>query len=102
MVEISTKFKIIFRIEESQTVMFKKIFLLLLLAHSLVAQVAKVDSGQLNGARYRILFPPNWKGKLVMYAHGYEFMGTKPLQSQNPEFINRMSPFLSRGFAVVV
>jgi hypothetical protein len=35
-----------------------------------------------------------------MYAHGYEFMGTKPLQSQNPEFIGRMSPFLSRGFAV--
>ncbi|WP_421818824.1 alpha/beta hydrolase family protein [Flectobacillus sp.] len=80
--------------------MFKKMFLLLLLAHSLVAQVAKIDSGQLNGARYRILFPPNWKGKLVMYAHGYEFMGTKPLQSQNPEFIGRMSPFLSRGFAV--
>lgn len=35
-----------------------------------------------------------------MYAHGYEFMGAKPVQSQNPEFVGRMKPFLERGFAV--
>ncbi|GAA4469047.1 hypothetical protein GCM10023189_55270 [Nibrella saemangeumensis] len=35
-----------------------------------------------------------------MYAHGYEFMGAKPRQSQNPQFLNNMKPFLERGFAV--
>ncbi|GAB4038129.1 alpha/beta hydrolase family protein [Spirosoma gilvum] len=62
--------------------------------------VAKVDTGRISGARYVILFPQDWKGKLVMYAHGYEFMGARPLQSQNPDFANRMKPFLERGFAV--
>lgn len=62
--------------------------------------IAKVDSGAINGARYRILFPENWKGKLVMYAHGYEFMGSKPRQSQTPDWPKRMIPFLERGFAV--
>ncbi|QDK77200.1 alpha/beta hydrolase [Spirosoma sp. KCTC 42546] len=62
--------------------------------------VAKIDSGSISGARYVILFPENWKGKLVMYAHGYEFMGAKPRQSQNPGFAKNMKPFLDRGFAV--
>lgn len=79
----------------------KKIIILLLLTNVVFAQkIAKIDSGAINGAKYRILFPENWKGKLVMYAHGYEFMGAKPLQSQNPEWLKRMSPFLERGFAV--
>ena len=62
--------------------------------------VVKIDSGAINGAVYRILFPKNWKGKLVMYAHGYEFMGSKPRQSQKPQFAESMLPFLERGFAV--
>ncbi|MCU0470854.1 MAG: alpha/beta hydrolase [Arcicella sp.] len=79
----------------------KNIIILLLLSSSLFAQnIAKTDSGTINGAKYRIIFPENWKGKLVMYAHGYEFMGSKPLQSQNPEWLKRMNPFLERGFAV--
>ncbi len=79
----------------------KKLLLLCLLTTSALAQnVAKTDSGTINGANYKILFPPNWKGKLVMYAHGYEFMGAKPRQSQNPDFPKRMAPFLERGFAV--
>lgn len=77
------------------------ILLLTLLAPAFAqSPVAKTDSGSLNGARYVILFPENWKGKLVMYAHGYEFMGAKPRQSQNPGFANSMKPFLERGFAV--
>jgi pimeloyl-ACP methyl ester carboxylesterase len=55
--------------------------------------------GAISGAAYRIFFPPNWKGKLVMYAHGYEFMDT-PRQSQNPGFAKTMASFLDRGFAV--
>ncbi len=79
----------------------KKILFLLFIAHFAMAQnIAKIDSGVVNQAKYRILFPQNWKGKLVMYAHGYEFMGSRPLQSQNPEFLTRMQPFLERGFAV--
>lgn len=82
----------------------KNIFILCLLLGvcHLGAQngVAKIDTGTIKGARYRILFPENWKGKLVMYAHGYEFMGASPRQSRNPGFINNMKPFLDRGFAV--
>jgi pimeloyl-ACP methyl ester carboxylesterase len=78
----------------------KKLLILLLFATTTFAQnVAKIDTGAINGANYRILFPENWKGKLVMYAHGYEFMGS-PRQSKNPDFIKRMSTFLERGFAV--
>ncbi|MBN8825889.1 MULTISPECIES: alpha/beta hydrolase [unclassified Spirosoma] len=83
-----------------------KALLSLLVTLSLISQsfaqslVAKIDSGRIDGARYVILFPQNWKGKLVMYAHGYEFMGARPLQSQNPGFSNNMKPFLERGFAV--
>lgn len=67
------------------------ILLFVLLSAGLSAQniVSKVDSGRIGGARYRILFPRNWKGKLVMYAHGYEFMGS-PAQSRNPDFVGRV------------
>lgn len=78
----------------------KIILLVLLISTSIFTQnISKIDSGAINGANYRIIFPENWKGKLVMYAHGYEFMGS-PLQSKNPDFAKRMSPFLERGFAV--
>lgn len=75
--------------------------LFLLLATTTFAQtVSKIDSGAINGTRYCILFPANWQKKLVMYAHGYEFMGSSPRQSRNPNFMVRMKPFLDRGFAV--
>lgn len=83
----------------------RKFFLLLAVCffmNTVFAQslVVKKDSGSINGAKYIILFPANWKSKLVMYAHGYEFMGTMPRQSQNTDFANSMTPFLERGFAV--
>ena len=60
----------------------KKIIAFLLIANVVFAQkIAKIDSGAINGAAFRIVFPENWKGKLLMYAHGYEFMGS-PLQSK--------------------
>jgi len=62
--------------------------------------VSRIDTGIIQGAHYKILFPPGWKGKLVMYAHGYEFMGTLPRQSHNPGFEKTVAPFLERGFAV--
>jgi pimeloyl-ACP methyl ester carboxylesterase len=83
----------------------KRVWILILVvtAYQLaIAQnvVVKTDTGVINGAAYKILFPKNWKGKLVMYAHGYEFVGTQPRQSSNPQFSERMQPFLERGFAV--
>jgi pimeloyl-ACP methyl ester carboxylesterase len=63
------------------------------------AQQAKIDSGTINGARYKIIFPPNWKNKLVMYAHGYEFMNS-PSNIDNPNLAKGFAPFLERGFAV--
>jgi len=83
-----------------------KVFCLLLVTISYttpaLAQsfVGRTDTGSIKGVNYKILFPPNWKGKLVMYAHGYEFMGSLPRQSQSPVFANSIKPFLERGFAV--
>jgi pimeloyl-ACP methyl ester carboxylesterase len=82
----------------------KNILFLLLFAQVLFAQnsaqnVAKLDSGTINRAHYSVLFPKDWKGKLVMFAHGYEFMGGAPL-SKNPNFTKNVAPFLEKGFAV--
>lgn len=78
----------------------KKILFLLFITQSIVAQnIAKRDSGDIKGAHYTILFPDNWKGKLVMFAHGYEFMGGTPL-SKNANFPKTAAPFLEKGFAV--
>jgi alpha-beta hydrolase superfamily lysophospholipase len=78
----------------------KKIFFLLLISTAVFAQnVAKTDTGAINGANYKIIFPENWKGKLVMFAHGYEFMGSIKFTNR-PDFLPRMNVYLSRGFAV--
>ncbi len=73
---------------------------ILLTVSSWAQEANKVDAGALNGINYKIIFPANWKKKLVMYAHGYEFMGNSPRQSQDPRFDESMKPFLQRGFAV--
>ncbi|MCP9770414.1 alpha/beta hydrolase [Lacihabitans sp. LS3-19] len=79
----------------------KKLAFLLLISSGLFAQnIAKTDTGSINGAAYRIIFPKNWNKKLVMYAHGYEFTGTQPRQSKSPDWIERMKPFTQNGFAV--
>jgi pimeloyl-ACP methyl ester carboxylesterase len=79
----------------------KKLVFLLLISSGLLAQnITKTDTGTINGAAYRIIFPENWKGKLVMYAHGYEFMGTSPRQSKTQDWPVRMQPFINRGYAV--
>jgi pimeloyl-ACP methyl ester carboxylesterase len=78
----------------------KNILFFLFFSTSLLAQsVSKIDTGAINGAHFTVFFPDNWKNKLVMFAHGYEFMGGTPL-SKNPDLAKRMSPFLERGFAV--
>lgn len=78
----------------------KNILFLLLLTSTLTAQtIAKIDTGNIKGAAYKIIFPEKWGKKLVMFAHGHEFMGS-PRQSQRPDFVQRLKPYLDRGFAV--
>lgn len=79
--------------------MNKTLFFILFSFTAFSQNIAKIDTGTINKANYRIIFPPNWQKKLIMYAHGYEFMGS-PRQSKNPDFAKRMTPFLERGFAI--
>ncbi|HEU0301557.1 MAG TPA: hypothetical protein VFR37_19005 [Longimicrobium sp.] len=59
---------------------------------------AVVDTGTLAGAPYRIEIPAGWNGGLVIYAHGYEIVGTafEPLAPRHAQF---RGAFTSRGFA---
>jgi hypothetical protein len=59
---------------------------------------AVVDTGTLNGAPYRIEIPAGWNGGLVMYAHGYEVVGT-PFRPELPQIAGWRQAFTSRGFA---
>lgn len=59
---------------------------------------AVVDTGTLNGAPYRIEIPAGWNGGLVMYAHGYEIVGT-PFQPDQPRMAGWRQAFTARGFA---
>ena len=76
-------------------------YLLLVIAFNADSQsIATTEKGSLEKSSYIIVFPNNWKHKLIMYAHGYEFMGTPTKQSEQADFVKRMQPFLDRGFAV--
>ena len=58
-----------------------------------------VETGELDGARFRIEVPQKWNKGLVMYAHGYVVVGMAQHDPESP--IGKMvrSVFLSRGFA---
>jgi hypothetical protein len=64
----------------------KQLSLFLFLTWSFLAQEnfaqEKIDLGPLKGGGYQVLMPANWNKKLVMYAHGYQFMGS-PAASAN-------------------
>jgi dipeptidyl aminopeptidase/acylaminoacyl peptidase len=76
----------------------KKLFLFLALSTTIFAQ-EKIDLGTLKGGGYQVLMPAKWNKKLVMYAHGYQFMGT-PAASANAGLDKRLQVILDRGFAV--
>lgn len=62
------------------------------------AVASKVETGEINGAPFRIEVPPDWKSGLVMYAHGYAIAGSQPvLGTPNGRLLRDV--FLSRGFA---
>lgn len=59
---------------------------------------AVVETGELEGAQYRIDLPANWNGELIVNAHGYEPVGSpreRPLG-----FPGGMAPLLAEGFAI--
>ncbi|HEX6369052.1 MAG TPA: hypothetical protein VF006_08965 [Longimicrobium sp.] len=57
-----------------------------------------VDTGTIAGAPYRIEIPAGWNGGLVMYAHGYEIVGT-PFEPLAPRHAQFREAFTRRGFA---
>jgi pimeloyl-ACP methyl ester carboxylesterase len=59
---------------------------------------AIVDTGELEGAAYRIDIPANWNGQLVVNAHGYETAGS-PRELPLP-FPSGMEPLLAQGYAI--
>lgn len=63
------------------------------------APATTVDTGEINGAAYRIEIPPAWNKGLVMYAHGYQRVGQKPGDPDAPQRAAMRAVFLSRGFA---
>ena len=71
--------------------------LLLLIVVQSFAQQS--DLGILAGGTYQVLFTTHWNKKLVMYAHGYEFMGSAP-KSANNQLAKRLQVLLDRGFAI--
>lgn len=59
---------------------------------------AIVDTGELDGAAYRIDIPAGWNGELVVNAHGYETAGS-PRKMPLP-FPSGMEPLLAQGYAI--
>jgi pimeloyl-ACP methyl ester carboxylesterase len=61
--------------------------------------IMRIDSGVIKSAQYKILFPKNWNNKLVLFAHGYQMMGS-PSVINSPQLQQMTKTFLERGFAV--
>jgi pimeloyl-ACP methyl ester carboxylesterase len=57
----------------------------------------KSETGDLNGAKFRIDLPEKWNGGLVMYCHGYS---TKPGSFGNPKLSPALAVFVEEGFAL--
>ncbi len=74
--------------------MVRLLYFLLLAAPCSAAP--KVETGELNGAQFRIEIPENWNGGLILYCHGYSAVpGTfdaKPIPG--------LSVFVEQGYAV--
>ena len=65
-------------------------------------QEARIDTGQINKAMYRIIIPANWNHNLVLYAHGYvpPSMPGSPKMFHSSMNDNGVKAFTDRGFAV--
>ena len=57
----------------------------------------KVETGEINGARFRVDMPERWNGGLVMYCHGYSAVAGS---FDNPKPNPLLDVFLKEGYAV--
>ncbi|MEO8660605.1 MAG: alpha/beta fold hydrolase [Bryobacteraceae bacterium] len=63
-----------------------------------IAAEPSIETGDINGAKFRIDIPSNWNGGLIMYCHGY---ATAPTTYKPDGKLNdRLMPFLDAGYAV--
>src|SRR5690349_3696826 len=73
----------------------------ILLAFTLFTAAAwcepKKETGEINGAKFRIDVPERWNGGLVMYCHGYSPV---PGNFDNPKSNALFDVFLNQGYAV--
>lgn len=56
----------------------------------------KTETGEINGARFRIDMPEKWNGGLVMYCHGYN---PKPVTYEDPKPVPFNNVFVDQGYA---
>lgn len=57
----------------------------------------RTETGDINGAKFRIDVPEKWNGGLVMYCHGYN---PRPVTYENPKMAPQLAVFLDAGYAV--
>lgn len=69
---------------------------LLLISSCCFAQ-PKTETGDINGAKFRIDVPATWNGGLVMYCHGYSPV---PVAYDRPELSPVLKVFLDQGYAL--
>ncbi len=67
------------------------------LSLSLSAGGPRTETGDINGAKFRIDVPENWNGGLVMYCHGYS---PTPVSYDNPTLAPALAVFLDQGYAL--
>jgi pimeloyl-ACP methyl ester carboxylesterase len=58
---------------------------------------SKTETGDINGAKFRIDLPEHWNGGLVMYCHGYASM---PVSYDDPKLPPALAVFIDEGYAV--
>jgi pimeloyl-ACP methyl ester carboxylesterase len=76
--------------------MFRTVLATLFLAILCWAE-PKTETGELNGASFRIDVPEKWNGGLVMYCHGYN---ARPVKYENPKPNPFFNVFLDQGYAL--
>jgi pimeloyl-ACP methyl ester carboxylesterase len=66
---------------------------------ALCGAAPKVETGEINGAQYRITVPETWNGGLIMYCHGYS---AAPGRFENFKSNPVLDAFLGQNFAVAM
>ena len=74
-----------------------KILLSFALSAALCGAAPKTETGEINGARFKIEVPEKWNGGLVMYCHGYSLV---PGSYNDPKPNPVLNVFLDAGYAV--